>query len=261
LEPLPGEPFDAVYVFAVDSGGVWTQQLEIADRKYPTDWGEFVRDVSLSGNGTTLAMGVLGGVYVFDRDSSNAWTERAYLQQFSNDSEDYFFGEAIALSLDGTMLAVGDTFAETVYLFRNDNGNAWKEESFLRLSVRSGDQFGKSVALSADGAMLAVGAPNEDSAATGINGDETDNSAEDAGATYVFTRDSFGTWTKRAYLKASTSSNTKYFGFEVALSNEGTTLAVGVPGDSRAATGVNSDATGRGECFSGAAYVFKLSEH
>ena len=46
------------------------------------------------------------------------------------------------------------------------------------------DWFGWSVALSGD--TLAVGAYSEDSAATGIDGDETDNSAVTSGAVYVF---------------------------------------------------------------------------
>ena len=43
--------------------------------------------------------------------------------------------------------------------------------------------FGTSVALSGD--TLAVGADGEDSAATGVNGDQADNSAPEAGAVYV----------------------------------------------------------------------------
>ena len=51
-----------------------------------------------------------------------------------------------------------------------------------------GDQFGFSVALSGDGNTLAVGATTEDSAATGINGNQADDSAQSAGAVYVFSR-------------------------------------------------------------------------
>jgi hypothetical protein len=42
------------------------------------------------------------------------------------------------------------------------------------------------VALSADGATLAASARAEDSAATGIDGDQADDAAPDAGAVYVF---------------------------------------------------------------------------
>jgi len=52
------------------------------------------------------------------------------------------------------------------------------------------DHFGYSVSLSADGNTLAVGAPDENSASQGINGNQNDNSADDAGAVYVFARGS-----------------------------------------------------------------------
>jgi len=42
------------------------------------------------------------------------------------------------------------------------------------------------VALSADGTTLAVGAPGEASNATGIDGDQTNNSARGSGAVYVY---------------------------------------------------------------------------
>jgi hypothetical protein len=50
------------------------------------------------------------------------------------------------------------------------------------------DEFGGSVALSRDGRTLAVGARGEDSAATGVNGNQADNSVDESGAVYVFAR-------------------------------------------------------------------------
>ena len=47
-----------------------------------------------------------------------------------------------------------------------------------------GDGFGASVSLSGD--TLAVGAPGESSAATGVNGNQADNTASSAGAVYMF---------------------------------------------------------------------------
>ena len=73
------------------------------------------------------------------------------------------------------------------------------------------DCFGFSVALSGDGSTLAVGAYREDSAATGIDGNQADNSAADAGAVYVFTR-SGTTWTQQAYVKASNTGASDCFG-------------------------------------------------
>ena len=48
------------------------------------------------------------------------------------------------------------------------------------------DYFGASLALTSDGTQLAAGAPLEDSAATGINGDQTSNAAFGTGAVYLY---------------------------------------------------------------------------
>ena len=95
----------------------------------------------------------------------------------------------------------------------------------------AGDSFG-AVALSADGNTLAVSAPGESSAATGINNTmpgQNDNSADLSGAVYVFTR-SGTTWSQQAYMKASNTGITNYFGTSLALSADGNTLAVGAWG-------------------------------
>ncbi len=50
----------------------------------------------------------------------------------------------------------------------------------------TGDTFDAAVALSASGAILAANAVGEDSAATGVGGDQTSDAAPYAGAIYVF---------------------------------------------------------------------------
>lgn len=57
--------------------------------------------------------------------------------------------------------------------------------SFKVFNTDAGDGFGH-VALSADGRTLAVGAAYEASSATGINGDQANNSANNSGAVYVY---------------------------------------------------------------------------
>ena len=75
------------------------------------------------------------------------------------------------------------------------------QRAYIKASNTSvDDSFGGSIALSRG--TLAVGAPGEDSAATGIDGNQTDNSADGAGATYAFTRDG-NVWGQQAYIKAS----------------------------------------------------------
>jgi hypothetical protein len=51
--------------------------------------------------------------------------------------------------------------------------------------------------ISMDGDTLVVGAPGKASNATGVNGNQSDISAEGAGAAYVFTRDGGGIWSQQ----------------------------------------------------------------
>jgi hypothetical protein len=111
---------------------------------------------------------------------------------------------------------------------------------YLKASnTNAGDRFGV-VALSTDGNTLAVGAINEASAATGINGNQADNSAAGAGAVYIYTR-SGTTWSQQAYIKASNTGTSDQFGGALALSSDGNTLAVGAVGEASAATGINGN--------------------
>jgi hypothetical protein len=99
-----------------------------------------------------------------------------------------------------------------------------------------------------------VGATGEASNATGVDGDQLNNSASFAGAAYVFGR-SAGAWSQQAYLKASNTDENDNFGFSVAISSD--TLVVGAPGESSNALGVDGDQSNNSALFSGAAYVFE----
>ncbi|MCS6984785.1 MAG: FG-GAP repeat protein, partial [Leptospiraceae bacterium] len=120
---------------------------------------------------------------------------------------------------------------------------------------------GYSVAIS--GSTIVVGAHQEDSdQSTIINTDgqaSANNSAADAGAVYVFKRDTNGNWIQDAYLKASNAEGGDKFGSSVAIS--GSTIVVGAHWeDSNQTTITNNDgqaAPGNGATNSGAAYIFK----
>jgi len=71
-----------------------------------------------------------------------------------------------------------------------------------------------------------VGAIGEDSAAAGLNGNQSDNTANGAGAVYVFAR-SGATWSQQAYVKSSVARPNVMFGYSVALNQNADTLAVG----------------------------------
>jgi len=210
-----------------------------------------------------------GAAYVFTRSGTN-WSQQAYLKASNTGASDWF---GISVALAGDTLVVGadleDSNATGVNGNQADNsalssgaayvftrsGTNWSQQAFLKASnTGTSDQFGRSVALAGD--TLVVAAHVEDSNATGVNGNQADNSALSSGAAYVFTR-SGTNWSQQAYLKASnTGGISDWFGISVALA--GDTLVVGASGEDSNATGVNGNQADNSASDSGAAYVFDL---
>jgi len=140
------------------------------------------------------------------------------------------------------------------YVFAR-TGITWSQQAYLKASNTDPyDSFGN--ALAVDGDVLVIGAFGEDSAATGVNGDQSDDSAESAGAAYVFTR-SGATWQQEAYLKSSNTEAVDVFA-QTSLGLLGDTLVVGGWGEDSSGSGVNGDQSDNGASRSGATYVFDL---
>lgn len=127
-----------------------------------------------------------------------------------------------------------------------------QETYFKASNTDLGDRMGQSLAFSGD--TLVVGAPSESSNATGVGGDESDNSRVQAGAVYVFRR-SGSTWQQEAYLKASNTGNRDDFGTSVDL--DGDTLVVGAPGEASRDSWVAPNQFNNMFPDAGAAYVFQ----
>jgi hypothetical protein len=165
-----------------------------------------------------------------------------------------------ATGINGNQTDNSLAVAGAAYVFSR-TGTTWSQQAYIKASnTEAGDAFAYRVSLSSDGNTLAVSAMKEDSNATGINGDQSDNSATNSGAAYVFTR-SLTTWTQQAYVKASNTEDTDSFGDELSLSSDGNTLAVGSPFEDSNATGIsiNGDQTDNSAAGSGAVYVFVRS--
>jgi hypothetical protein len=74
--------------------------------------------------------------------------------------------------------------AGAAYVFTR-SGTTWSQQGYFKASnTADGDNFGWAVAVA--GNTVVVGAYAEDSNAIGVNGNQADNSASRAGATYVF---------------------------------------------------------------------------
>jgi uncharacterized repeat protein (TIGR01451 family) len=213
--------------------------------------GESSSATGVNGNQNDNSLGSAGAAYVFVR-SAGVWTQQAYLKASNPEFADHF-GASIAIS--GDTLVVGAPYktanAGAAYVFVR-TGTNWSQQAYLRASnTGPNDEFGGAVAIS--GSTILVGAPGEASNATGVNGNQSDNSAPNSGAAYVFTR-SGTTWTQQAYLKASNSQAGDFFGNAVALS--GDTVVIGAPYESSSATGINGNQSDNSALGSGAAYVF-----
>jgi hypothetical protein len=217
----------AVYVFTRDGNG-WSQQAYV--KASNTDVHFFGTSVALSADGNTLAVGApyedsdavgvggdqssnaaenAGAVYVFTR-SAGAWSQQAYVKA-SDAAAFRFFGTRVALAADGNTLAAQGILG-LVYLFAR-NGTTWAEQKRLVLG-KFAPEFGApylwSISLSANGDTAAVGGLRV--------------GTEYQGRVYVFTR-SGADWSQQAAIEGSKAPED--FGASVALSADGSTLAVG----------------------------------
>lgn len=270
----------AVYVFTRDDRGDWAQQAYIKPSKLQprTDFGS-----SVAIDGDTLVVGAYqedgiadntGAAYVFTRDAAGVWSEQARLET-SNLEEDDGFGFAVAV--DGDTLAVSAVFEDggspgvngdetdnsvlgsgAVYVFTRDTAGVWTQQAYIKTEHPGlADQLGLGqIALGGD--LLVVGAhAGEDSGATGVNGDQTDNSAPDSGAVYAFTRDAAGVWSQTAYLKASNTEAGDRFGWGLAVDFGTATIVVGADNEDSSARGIDGNQADNSLVNSGAVYVFQ----
>ncbi|HKP59199.1 MAG TPA: hypothetical protein VJV78_20895 [Polyangiales bacterium] len=112
-----------------------------------------------------------------------------------------------------------------------------------------GDNFGASIAMSGD--TLVVGSVSESSAATKVDGDQSDNSASGAGAAYVFVQRG-NEWKQQAYLKAADAAANDHFGARVAI--DGDTIVIGK------VAGSSDQTLSRSVDRPGAAYIFTRTD-
>jgi hypothetical protein len=177
----------------------------------------FGSDVAVSGDGSIIVAGSIqppapipatgpggnGAVYVFKQGGAD-WIEQAKLVASNGELLDAF-GSRVVLDAPGRLLFVsapsedggatgvdGDQASASapnsgaVYSFRRDAAG-WTQQSYIKASnTGEGDSFGYSgLALSSDGATLAVGSL-DDSSASGIGGDGSDNESPRSGAVHVY---------------------------------------------------------------------------
>ncbi|MEE9412513.1 MAG: FG-GAP repeat protein, partial [Methylococcales bacterium] len=252
-----------VYIFTRNVG-IWTQQSSLSTIN---------GDVAIAGD--TLVVGSSENAYVFTRNG-DVWTQQADLNDivvdsFNNNIRKHGFGLSVAIASNtvvvGAPLVDGNNlepYAGAAYVFTR-NAGIWTQQAYLKASnaetsvrvrefLDNGDSFGTSVAISGD--TVVIGSPGEDSNATTVNGDQSDNSALSAGAAYVFTRNS-ELWSQQTYLKASNAGTRNNFGYSVVIS--GNTIVAGALGEESKTTTINGNQNDNSRHNIGAAYVFNLA--
>jgi hypothetical protein len=162
-----------------------------------------------------------GAVYVFRR-TAGVWAVEAYLKSSNVGTN---FGASVAIYGDTIVVGSPSDINGSAYVFTR-SGTTWTQQQRIAASNgEAGDNFGASVSIWGD--SIIVGAYSEASNATGVGGNQSDNSLGSCGAAYVFTR-SAGVWSQQAYLKAMTASASLFFGYAVAIHEN--TVVVGAFG-------------------------------
>jgi hypothetical protein len=235
-----GAEAGSAYVFARQANGKWIEEAELA----PGDLSrgdQFGFDVSLEDD--TALVGAKdhngagsdsGAVFVFERSPNGTWSQSAELTGHDTAVGDNF---GWSTALEGGSALVGAPFHDTgspdagaAYVFERGDGT-WTEVTRLAATDgEAGDLFGWAVDL--DGSQALVSAVDEDT--TGTN----------AGAAYVYSDASSGTWTQAAKVVSQDGERDDNFGWSVAV--EGDRLLIGARGDSN----VNGGAAGSAYVFS-----------
>ncbi len=184
--------------------------------------------LSISAEGNTVVVGAQsddsnrGSTYIYKWYGSS-WVETK-LTASDGDFDDWF-GFSVSVSSDGSIVAVGSWRDDigsnrdqgSVYVYRL-NVSSWDETKIIASDGATDDNFGLSVSISADGNTMIVGAYHDD-----IGGNDNQGSA------YVYKWNG-SSWIEKK-ITASDGENGDIFGFHVAISSDGNTLAVGALGD------------------------------
>jgi hypothetical protein len=188
--------------------------------------------VSLSSDGTTLAIGAIGNdgngtdsghvrVYKYIQDT-NTWVKQG--NNIDGEAASDNSGVSVSLSSNGTIVAIGAVFNDgngsnsghvRVYIRDTSVALGWRRLGADIVGKAAGDNSGISVSLSSDGTTLAIGAIKNDG-----NGDNSGNVR-----VYKYIQDT-NTWVQQGGDIDGEGAG-DWSGRSVSLSSDGTTLAIG----------------------------------
>jgi len=271
----------AVSLYRREAGG-WVFQRSLQGSNTEAEDG-FGLDLQLDAEGRTLVVGAwgedgststagadngtpgAGAVYVFTRDGNNPWPDRetAYLKAHEP-REQGLFGAPLALTSAGDALVVGEQTNDgsgatsgRAHVFKRLSGGSWAHETFFASPLpQATGYFGAQLALAADGSTLVIANPSESSRGSGLTDPPVvDPAYARTGSVYLYHRTATGAWTPPQPIKGTISRNDLYFGWSLALSADGGTLAA-YGSDHSLASGIGGDQSNRSAYWAGAVFLY-----
>lgn len=255
-----------VQVYAQTPGG-WTLS-DTWNPPTPTHLGSFGAAVGLSRDGTVAVVGELSpfsaGLFHVYRRSGGVWSrEQTVVPAHAGAMS--LFGIYANISADGSTIVVGaqqedsgsttdeadtstiDAGAAFVYGFDGASG-LWTQRAYLKAPTPSAvDFFGAATAISGNGATVVIGARFRDVVGT-----------TNAGAAYVFRRAAGLYALDQTIVSPQATANGVFGGRGLALTPDGSTLAIGETGDSSAGVGVGAAPTPSGMTSAGATHLYRF---
>ncbi|PJZ24748.1 hypothetical protein CH352_12610 [Leptospira hartskeerlii] len=261
--PDNGDYFGYSVAISGDTIAVGSQG-EDSNQNYITNGSSGSSDNSLS---------QAGAVYTFTR-TGNIWAPEAYIKPSNPDAYDVFgtavaiYGDTIAVGATGeasnqNSISSGtnassdnsSTYSGAVYVFAR-SGGLWSQQAYLKASNSSPNNiFGAAISIYGD--TIAVGGLDSSAQTTISYGNtaSSDNSAQYAGAAYIFERNGIS-WSQAAYIKAPNANAYDFFG---GVCLDGNSLLVSAYRESSSENTITNGVYGSADNsaqYAGAAYVF-----
>jgi hypothetical protein len=256
-----------VQVFSRTPSG-WTQ-VDEWNPPVPRSFGDFGAFLGISRDGTVAVVGeyttARGGSFHVYRKTGGTWAREATIEP-EHAQPGALFGVQAKISADGSTIVVGAQYeasgsltdetststsdAGAAFVYGYDTGaGAWTKRAYLKAPLPTVNAlFGASTAISGDGDTVLIGARNESVAGV-----------LRAGAAYVFRRNA-GVYTLAQTIPAPQPTPDGTFGgFGLALTPDGTALAIAARGDSSGGTGIDADATQGAAPTAGAVHLYSLA--
>jgi len=223
--PSDNSSIGAIWVFR-RSSGIWTQEAGPLIGTGAVGMATQGWSISVSADGNTLANGGyndnggIGAVWIFTR-SGTIWTQQGSKLVGTGNIGSSLQGFSVALSADGNILVSGglgdNANIGAIWIFTR-SGTTWTQEGNKLIgsgAIGTASQ-GSGIAISADGNTLAFGG-------------FLDNGS--IGATWIYTR-SGRNWTQVGNKLVGTGTvGLSFQGFNISLSADGSTLAIGGDND------------------------------